>query len=233
MEGQPLASLEEGAIAMHAIRLPSVSLEESVRAVTRVERVLRERFPDEIETVVSKTGRPEVATDPMGVELTDVIIMLTPVSEWTAAETKEELIETIEHTLQDEVPGQAFSFSQPIEMRMNELISGVRSDVAVNLYGPVFAELEEAELGDSTVVFFFSDHGAGLPRGKRVLHDSGMNVPLLVRFPEKYQHLVHQTKLEPGEPAEKWHWNSPLIISPHLHTRQDSDNLVLDVFKQC
>jgi cobalt-zinc-cadmium resistance protein CzcA len=83
-------TLEEGTIAMHAIRLPSVSLEEPVRAVTRVERVLLERFPDEIETIVSKTGRPEVATDPMGVELTDVIIMLTPVSQWTAAETKED-----------------------------------------------------------------------------------------------------------------------------------------------
>jgi len=142
-------TLEEGAIAMHAIRLPSVSLEESVKATGRVERVLRERFPDEIETVVSKTGRPEVATDPMGVELSDVIIMLTPISDWSAADTRDELVEAMERTLLDEVPGQRFSFSQPIEMRMNELISGVRSDVAVNIYGEDLDALKRA--GDDLV----------------------------------------------------------------------------------
>jgi cobalt-zinc-cadmium resistance protein CzcA len=142
-------TLEEGAIAMHAIRLPSVSLEESVKATTRLERVLLERFPDEIETLVSKTGRPEVATDPMGVELSDVIIMLKPDSEWSAVSTKEELIEAIQRTLHDEVPGQRFSFSQPIEMRMNELISGVRSDVAVSIYGEDLQALKTA--GDDLV----------------------------------------------------------------------------------
>jgi len=151
-------TLEEGAIAMHAIRLPSVSLEESVRATTRVERVLLERFPDEIETVVSKTGRPEVATDPMGVELSDVIIMLAPVSEWSAAETKDALIEAMERTLHDEVPGQRFSFSQPIEMRMNELISGVRSDVAVSIYGEDLAALKSA--GDDLVTILSTVPGA-------------------------------------------------------------------------
>jgi len=151
-------TLEEGAIAMHAIRLPSVSLEESVRATTRVERVLLERFPDEIETVVSKTGRPEVATDPMGVELSDVIIMLAPVSEWSAAETKDALIEAMERTLHDEVPGQLFSFSQPIEMRMNELISGVRSDVAVSIYGEDLAALKSA--GDDLVRILSTVPGA-------------------------------------------------------------------------
>lgn len=151
-------TLEEGAIAMHAIRLPSVSLEESVRATTRVERVLLERFPDEIETVVSKTGRPEVATDPMGVELSDVIIMLTPVSEWSVASTKYALIEAMERTLHDEVPGQLFSFSQPIEMRMNELISGVRSDVAVNVYGEDLAALKSA--GDELVKILRTVPGA-------------------------------------------------------------------------
>jgi cobalt-zinc-cadmium resistance protein CzcA len=151
-------TLEEGAIAMHAIRLPSVSLEESVRATTRIERVLLERFPDEIETLVSKTGRPEVATDPMGVELSDVIIMLNPVSEWSAVETKEELIEAIQETLHDEVPGQRFSFSQPIEMRMNELISGVRSDVAVSIYGEDLQALKTA--GDDLVKILRAVPGA-------------------------------------------------------------------------
>ena len=151
-------TLEEGAIAMHAIRLPSVSLEESVKATTRVERVLLDHFPDEIETIVSKTGRPEVATDPMGVELSDVIIMLHPASEWSAASTKEELIEAIQETLHDEVPGQRFSFSQPIEMRMNELISGVRSDVAVSIYGEDLQALERA--GDDLVQILGAVPGA-------------------------------------------------------------------------
>jgi cobalt-zinc-cadmium resistance protein CzcA len=150
-------TLEEGAIAMHAIRLPSVSLEESVKAVTRVERVLLDRFPNEVETVVSKTGRPEVATDPMGVELTDVIIMLKPNSEWTVS-SKEELIEAMERTLRDEVPGQRFSFSQPIEMRMNELISGVRSDVAVSIYGEDLQALKKA--GDDLVRILSAVPGA-------------------------------------------------------------------------
>ena len=151
-------TLEEGAIAMHAIRLPSVSLEESVKATTRLERALLERFPDEIETIVSKTGRPEVATDPMGVELSDVIIMLHPVSEWSAASTKEGLIEAIQTTLHNEVPGQRFSFSQPIEMRMNELISGVRSDVAVSIYGEDLEALKKA--GDDLVKILGSVPGA-------------------------------------------------------------------------
>jgi cobalt-zinc-cadmium resistance protein CzcA len=144
MGAEFVPTLEEGAIAMHAIRLPSVSLEESVKATTRLERVLLDRFPDEIDTLVSKTGRPEVATDPMGVELSDVIIMLNPVSEWSAVSTKEELIGAIQETLHEEVPGQRFSFSQPIEMRMNELISGVRSDVAVSIYGEDLQALKTA-----------------------------------------------------------------------------------------
>jgi cobalt-zinc-cadmium resistance protein CzcA len=151
-------TLEEGAIAMHAIRLPSVSLEESVKATTRIERALLERFPDEIEQIVSKTGRPEVATDPMGVELSDVIMMLHPVSEWTAATTKEGLIEAIQGILRDEVPGQRFSFSQPIEMRMNELISGVRSDVAVSIYGEDLEALKQA--GDDLVRILSGVQGA-------------------------------------------------------------------------
>ncbi len=142
--------LSEGALAMHAIRLPSVSLEESIVATTRVEQVLMERFPDEVKTVVTKTGRPEVATDPMGVELSDVMIMLNPKDDWTKADTDEELVIAIKEALEEEVPGQGFTFSQPIEMRMNELISGVRSDVAISVYGEdldVLAELGEALTG--------------------------------------------------------------------------------------
>ena len=134
--------LDEGAIAMQAIRLPSVSLEESVAATGRIESTLLEAFPDEIDTIVSRTGRAEIATDPMGVEVSDIFVMLHPIEEWTEAASKAELVEAMEHRLTETLPGQNYSFSQPIELRTNELISGVRSDVALNLYGPEFAELE-------------------------------------------------------------------------------------------
>ncbi len=137
-----IPTLDEGAVAMQAVRPPSVSLEESVQATTRIERALHATFPDEIDTIVSRTGRPEIATDPMGVEVSDIYIMLEPQESWTRATSKVELVEAFEHALKRDVAGQNFSFSQPIELRTNELISGVRSDVAVNLYGPDFAELD-------------------------------------------------------------------------------------------
>ena len=136
--------LDEGAIALQAVRPPSVSLEESVAATTRIERVLLDAYPDEIDTIVSRTGRAEIATDPMGIEISDIYLILHPIEEWTRADSKVELVERIDATLAESIAGQNFSFSQPIELRTNELISGVRSDVAVNLYGPDFAELEEA-----------------------------------------------------------------------------------------
>lgn len=136
--------LDEGAIAMQTVRPPSVSLEESIRASTRVEAALLEAFPDEIDTVISRTGRAEIATDPMGVEVSDCYLMLHPEEQWTKAESKAELVSAISTLLEAEVPGQNYSFSQPIELRTNELISGVRSDIAVNLYGPDFDELEAA-----------------------------------------------------------------------------------------
>jgi cobalt-zinc-cadmium resistance protein CzcA len=126
--------LDEGALAIQVLRLPSVSLEESLQQASLVERRLREAFPDEIETIVSKTGRPEIATDPMGVNISDVIIMLKPRDQWKRATTKAELeaqMTKVAHRL----PGLAYGFSQPIELRVNELIAGVRSDLAIKIFG--------------------------------------------------------------------------------------------------
>ena len=132
--------LDEGAIALQAWRLPSISLEESVKQTTELERVLT-KFP-EVTTVISKTGRAEIATDPMGVEISDVFVMLKPHSEWTTASTREGLIEKYDEALQRELPGQIFSYSQPIELRVSELIAGVRSDVALKIYGDDMDELK-------------------------------------------------------------------------------------------
>ncbi len=136
--------LDEGAIAIQILRLPSVSLEESIQGATRFERVIRE-FP-EVTTVVSKTGRAEIATDPMGVELSDCIVMLKPEDEWTTAHTREELVERMSARLAEALPGLGFSFSQPIELRMAELISGSRSDVAITIFGDDLATLERLSL---------------------------------------------------------------------------------------
>ncbi|MEP0848072.1 MAG: efflux RND transporter permease subunit [Phycisphaerae bacterium] len=125
--------LDEGAIAMQIWRLPSVSLEESNEISLMAERVLKDEFP-EVDTIVSRTGRAEIATDPMGVEISDTYIMLKPKDTWRFG-TKEALIEAIDETLQEKVPGAIFSYSQPIELRVQELIAGVRSDVAIQIYG--------------------------------------------------------------------------------------------------
>ena len=125
--------LDEGDLAVQIGRLPSVSLRESINIATEAEKVLTE-FP-EVLTVVSKTGRAEVATDPMGVDISDVYIKLKPHDEWTSARSREELIAKMSKRLEQRVPTGVFSFSQPIELRVSELISGARSDVVVKLYG--------------------------------------------------------------------------------------------------
>ena len=129
-----IPQLDEGSFAVQVLRLPSISLEESVQQTTVMERRLLEEFPDEVADVVSKTGRAEIATDPMGVNISDVFVMLKPEDGWTKAESKEELEEKMAAVL-DKIPGMVYSFSQPIELRVNELVAGVRSDLAVKIYG--------------------------------------------------------------------------------------------------
>ena len=125
--------LDEGSLAIQAVRLPSVSLEASIALLTKLEQTLM-KFP-EVETVVSKTGRPEIANDPMTVNLTDVIIQLKPHDQWPEPITKAELVRRMERALDEAVPSNSFSFTQPIELRVQELVAGVRSDVGISLYG--------------------------------------------------------------------------------------------------
>lgn len=126
--------LSEGAITINVVRLAGTPLEESIRYNTKMEQVLLEKFPDEIAQVWSRVGTAEIATDPMGTELTDLFVTLHPREQWTRAETQEELTVAIQEELRD-LPGPRLAMSQPIEMRMNEMISGVRGDVAAILYG--------------------------------------------------------------------------------------------------
>ena len=131
--------LDEGDIAIQATRLPSVSLETSIEMTKAMERCLLE-FPA-VETVVSKTGRPEIANDPMGVYQTDIYVKLKPPKEWSDKMTKPELIEAMQASLESKVPGNAYSFTQPIELRVQELVAGVRSDIGLSLYGDDLEEL--------------------------------------------------------------------------------------------
>lgn len=134
--------MEEGAIAIQAAMKPSAALSTTQRVQTQVEAALLE-FP-EVEDAVSKTGRPEVATDPMGQELSDMIVNLTPRDTWRF-DSKEELVNALRERL-DQVPGARFSFTQPIALRLDEMVSGVKSQVAVKIYGEDLDELER--LGD-------------------------------------------------------------------------------------
>ncbi len=132
--------LSEGAIVIGIVRPPGTSLEESIRVNTHIERMLLELFPDEVSHVWSRVGAPEVATDASGVEMTDLFIALKPRERWKRAETQEDLVALMEHEVA-EIPGQINWFTQPIEQRINEMISGVRSDVAVKLFGDDFDTL--------------------------------------------------------------------------------------------
>ncbi len=126
-----LPEMDEGSITIQAIRLPSISLTESLATQKQIEEVLRQF--SEVSTVVSRTGRPDIASDPMGVNLTDTFVMLKPRKEWKHP-TKVALEEAMREKL-SAIPGVNYSFTQPIAMRVDELISGVKSDVAVKLFG--------------------------------------------------------------------------------------------------
>ncbi|MCK4413701.1 MAG: efflux RND transporter permease subunit [Candidatus Eisenbacteria sp.] len=127
-----LPQLDEGAIAVNVVRLPNAALNGSVASAAFMEKEVL-AFP-EVETVVSKTGRAEISEDPMGPEQTDVLIMLAPRSEWKTGRSKTELVAAIEERLA-RVPGTRLAFSQPIALRLNELISGIKSDLAVKIFG--------------------------------------------------------------------------------------------------
>ncbi len=123
--------MDEGTIVVNMMRLPSISLSQSLKISGDVERLLLE-IPD-VRSVVSRTGANELGTDPMGMELSDMYVLLKPESEWRA-QSKAEIEEQVRHRLA-QVSGIAFGLSQPIAMRVDELVSGVRSQVAVKLFG--------------------------------------------------------------------------------------------------
>ena len=133
--------LREGAIVINTVRLAGVSVDESTRYGLHIERIILEKFPNEAERVWSRTGTAEVATDPMGTEVTDVFITLKARPNWKRAKNQDELVRQMEKELSI-LPAMRMIFTQPIEMRVNEMVAGVRSDVGIKLFGDDFEMLK-------------------------------------------------------------------------------------------
>jgi heavy metal efflux system protein len=139
--GEFLPQLAEGSIVVTSEKLPGIDLQASLRKVDQIEKALKS-FP-EVTRVVSLTGSAEIPTDPMGVESTDSFVTLSDPSTWKTASTQDGLVAAFEKRLEADVPGVAFTFSQPIQMRMEDLLQGTRGDVAISLYGNDLKVLEE------------------------------------------------------------------------------------------
>ncbi|MEQ9187732.1 MAG: CusA/CzcA family heavy metal efflux RND transporter [Cryomorphaceae bacterium] len=131
--GEFVPQLDEGDIAFHAILKPGSSLTETIETTTKIEQVVKSNFPEVIH-ILSRIGVADVPTDPMPMDIADVFVILKPQDEWVSADSKEELIDKMKEAV-EKVPGINYEFTQPIEMRFNELITGVREDIAVKLFG--------------------------------------------------------------------------------------------------
>ncbi len=127
-----LPTLDEGAITIRATRLPSISLEDSVENETRIEKIIK-GFPEVID-MISKTGRADIASDPDPVSTSDTIVTLKPRAQWTTTKSKEELVNKMRDAL-EVVPGVSFNFTQPIAMRVDELVSGIKATIGIKIFG--------------------------------------------------------------------------------------------------
>lgn len=138
--GEFLPRLSEGSLVVSVVRLAGVSVDESIAYNSEIEKLLLKKFPDEVRHVWSRLGSAEVATDPMGTELTDIFMTLHPRDQWTRASNQTELTAEVEKELHG-LPGIRIVLSQPIELRVNEMLSGIRGDVGIKIYGEDFDKL--------------------------------------------------------------------------------------------
>lgn len=162
--GEFIPTLSEGDIATHVIIPPGSSLEQEIATTTKAEKILLEKFP-EVEQIVSKIGSAEVPTDPMPMEVADVMVIMKDKKEWTSASTKQEMFEKMEKAL-DDLPGVTTEFSQPIQMRFNELMTGVRSDVGIKIFGDDIERL--VAYGDEVVTIIQGVEGVEDARAEAV-----------------------------------------------------------------
>jgi cobalt-zinc-cadmium resistance protein CzcA len=164
--------LREQSIVINTVRLAGVSLDESVRYGSQVERHLLAGYSNEIDNIWTRTGSAEVATDPMGLEVSDVFITLKPRGAWKRGATQDDLMRAMAKDL-DGMPGMRSVFTQPIEMRMNEMIAGLRADVGIKLYGDDFDILRTKANEIRTIV-------ENVPGATDVSVDQMTGLPMLV-----------------------------------------------------
>ena len=165
MGGEFLPKLGEQAIVGTTVRLAGISVDEAVAYNDRIEKILLAEFPDEIANIWTRLGTAEVATDPMGIELSDFFLALKPREEWKKARTQGELAEKMREVFA-KLPGMTVAFSQPIEMRMNELIAGIRSDIGVKISGEDLETLKQ--LSTSVQGVLGKIRGAGEVSGEQL-----------------------------------------------------------------
>lgn len=134
MGGEFIPTLDEGDFVIQPVLKTGTSLSKTIETTTLLEKIILDTFP-EVEQVVSRIGAAEVPTDPMSMEESDVIVKLKPKSDWVSADSKDELADKIKEAIEKKIPNMEIEFTQPIEMRFNELISGTRSDIAIKLFG--------------------------------------------------------------------------------------------------
>jgi len=134
MGAEFMTQIDEGDFAFQAFLKPGTSLSDVIRTSTQIEKLIVDKFPDEVQSIQSRIGVAEIPTDPMPIDIADIFVNLKPEDQWIKAESKNELIGKIRLEVEN-IPGVNFEFTQPIQMRFNELLTGIREDVAVKLYG--------------------------------------------------------------------------------------------------
>ena len=139
MGGEFIPTLEEGDFALHQILPSGSSIRQGVEVSAKLQDILTEKFP-EVEKVVTKIGTPEIPTDIMPMEAGDIYVIMKPKSEWISASSREEMFAKMEMEM-EKFPGVIYEFTQPIQMRFNELMTGVRQDIAIKIYGENLGEL--------------------------------------------------------------------------------------------
>jgi cobalt-zinc-cadmium resistance protein CzcA len=154
-----MPKLDEGSILITSRKLPGISLTESIEVSEQIAKTVRQ-FP-EVTGIVTKLGRPDMATEAMGIYESDSYLELAPRDQWKCCRGKQELIEKLSGALQ-QVPGVVYTFSQPMEMRMDESITGIRGDIAIKIFGDDLNRLEE--LGRRALSLISSIPGAAEPQ---------------------------------------------------------------------
>ena len=142
MGGEFIPQLDEGDFVIQPVLKTGTSLAKTIETTTLIEKTILNKFP-EVDQIVSRIGAAEVPTDPMSMEESDIIVKMKPKSEWVSAKSKDELADKIKDELEATIPNMEIEFTQPIEMRFNELISGTRSDVAIKIFGEDLGILAE------------------------------------------------------------------------------------------